>query len=424
MSRSLTIAIIGCGTAGLAAALLLERARHAVTLVERFSEPQPLGSGLILQPSGLTVLDELGLAAPLIATGSRIDRLFGLNADTGSVVLDVRYAALRRERFGVGIHRAALFEALFASVQKRPIAIETGVEIADIDVSAGGKVSLVAASGRRIGAFDLVVDASGTRSALLSRAVRPAARVPLSYGALWANVPLAGTDFDRHALEQRYRRASVMVGVLPIGRHGEEPEPQAALFWSLRADALEGWRSAGLTAWKAKVERIWPATAPLLAHIVTPEQLTFASYRHQTLPRPYGQRIAFIGDAAHSTSPQLGQGANMALLDAYALGVALDDAADLDVALRNYAQLRRWHVRLYQAASRMFTPFYQSDSAVLPLIRDRVVPPLARLPGIDRMLALLVAGLIGDPLRRLGLKESTIAAESDRPALAGEGAER
>jgi salicylate hydroxylase len=424
MSRSLTIAIIGCGTAGLAAALLLERTGHAITLVERFGEPRPIGSGLILQPSGLAVLDELGLAALLVAAGSRIDRLFGLNAVSGSVVLDVRYAALSRERFGVGIHRAALFETLFAAAQKRRVAIETGVEVADIDPVSGDKISLVTANGQRIGPFDLVVDASGTRSPLLGHALGPAARVPLSYGALWANVPLTGTAFDRHALEQRYRRASVMVGVLPIGRHGEEPEPQAALFWSLRADALDAWRSAGLAAWKAEVERVWPATAPLLMHITEPEQLTFANYRHQTLPQPYGRRIAFIGDAAHSTSPQLGQGANMALLDAYALAVALDQAGDLDAALRRYAQLRRWHVRLYQAASRMFTPFYQSDSAVLPLIRDRVVPPLARLPGIDRMLALLVSGLIGDPLRRLGLKEPAIAAESDRPALAGEGAER
>jgi salicylate hydroxylase len=406
MSRSLTIAIIGCGTAGLAAALLLERAGHAVTLIERFSEPQPLGSGLILQPSGLAVLNELGLAAPLIATGSRIDRLFGLNATSDSVVLDVRYAALKRERFGVGIHRVALFETLFASVQKRTVAIETGVEVSDIDASAGGKVSLIAAGGRRLGPFDLVVDASGTRSALLGHAARPVTHTPLSYGALWANVPLAGTSFDRHALEQRYRRASVMVGVLPIGRHGEAREPQAALFWSLKADALDAWRSAGLAAWKAEVERVWPATALLLDHIVAPEQLTFASYRHQTLPRPYGRRIAFIGDAAHSTSPQLGQGANMALLDACALTVALDQAGDLDAALLRYAELRRWHVRLYQAASRLFTPFYQSDSTLLPLIRDRVVPPLARLPGIDRMLALLVSGLIGDPLRRLGSKEA------------------
>ena len=406
MSRSPTIAIIGCGTAGLAAALLLERAGHAVTLIERFSEPQPLGSGLILQPSGLAVLNELGLAAPLIATGSRIDRLFGLNATTDSVVLDVRYAALKRERFGVGIHRAALFETLFASVQKQPVTIETGIEIADIDASAGGKVSLLAAGGRRIGPFDLVVDASGTRSALLGHATRPVTHTPLGYGALWANVPLAGTSFDRHALEQRYRRASVMVGVLPIGQHGEAREPQAALFWSLKADALDAWRSAGLAAWKAEVERVWPATALLLDHIVAPEQLTFASYRHQTLPRPYGRRIAFIGDAAHSTSPQLGQGANMALLDACALTAALDQAGDLDAALLRYAELRRWHVRFYQAASRMFTPFYQSDSTLLPLIRDRVVPPLARLPGIDRMLALLVSGLIGDPLRRLGSKEA------------------
>lgn len=401
MTRRYGIAIAGCGPAGLAAALLLERAGHRVTLVERFATPQPLGSGLILQPTGLAVLRELGLADALIARGSRLDRLYGLGAATDSVVLDVRYAALGPDAFGLGIHRGSLFEALFAAVRARGIAVETGCEVADME-TGGGNVSLLLENGRRLGPFDLAIDATGARSPLIGRALRPARQRPLTYGAVWANAPLA-EGFDPHALEQRYHRASVMVGVLPIGRRPEDERLLASFFWSLKPAEHAQWQARGLDAWKADVLRHWPQTAPMLETITSSEQLLLASYRHHTLPVPAGRGLAFIGDAAHSTSPQLGQGANMGLLDAYALAVAVNEAPDTAEALQRYAARRRFHVRLYQAASRLFTPFYQSDSYVLPLLRDRLVPPLARLPGIDRQLALLVAGLYGDPLRTLKL---------------------
>ncbi|WP_336811437.1 FAD-dependent oxidoreductase [Bosea sp. MMO-172] len=402
MTRRYEIAITGCGPAGLAAALLLERAGHRVTLVERFATPQPLGSGLILQPTGLAVLRELGLAEALIARGSRLDRLYGLGAATGSVVLDVRYAALGLDAFGLGIHRGSLFEALFAAgVVARGIAVETGCEVTDVETGAGN-VSLLLENGRKLGPFDLVIDATGARSPLIGRAFRPVRQRPLAYGAVWANAPLA-EGFDPHALEQRYHWASVMVGVLPIGRRTDDERLLASFFWSLKPAEHAQWQARGLEAWKADVLRHWPQTAPMLESITSPEQLLLASYRHHTLPVPAGRGLAFIGDAAHSTSPQLGQGANMGLLDAYALAMAVNEAADIAGALERYAARRRFHVQLYQAASRLFTPFYQSDSRLLPFLRDRLVPPLARLPGIDRQLALLVAGLYGDPLRALKL---------------------
>ena len=55
----LNIAIAGAGVAGLAAAILLRRQGHCVTIFEQFEKPAPVGSGLVIQPVGLAVLDEL-----------------------------------------------------------------------------------------------------------------------------------------------------------------------------------------------------------------------------------------------------------------------------------------------------------------------------------------------------------------------------
>jgi hypothetical protein len=62
--------------------------------------------------------------------------------------------------------------------------------------------------------------------------------------------------------------------------------------------------------------------------------------------------------------------------------------------------MRRWHVRLFQSASAMFTPFYQSDSRVLPVIRDWLAAPLSRLPVGRTVLARLVSGMTIAPLGR------------------------
>lgn len=93
----------------------------------------------------------------------------------------------------------------------------------------------------------------------------------------------------------------------------------------------------------------------------------------------------------------------MALLDAHALALSLRTENDLAAALSRTVALRRAHIALYQAMSRVFTPFYQSDSRALPLLRDTLVGRLARVWPINSALAILVAGLVGDPLTKLGL---------------------
>lgn len=242
---SLDIAIAGAGPAGLATALYLKRAGHRVTVFDRFDEPKPVGSGLILQPTGLTVLADLGLLDDILVLGSRIDRLHGADAKTGRTVLGVRYDAPRGRRFGLAVHRSALFGVLFRAAKREAITMETSIEIETLET--GERAILVCQNGRRLGPFDLVVDASGSRSKLRRHLRNPGEVLPLAYGAFWASLGWRGDGFDEKALLQRYDRASVMVGVLPIGRPESGAEKMAAFFWSRsrtragdRSECMEG----------------------------------------------------------------------------------------------------------------------------------------------------------------------------------------
>lgn len=228
----LKIAVAGCGPAGLTAALLLQREGHRVTLYDRFAEPQPIGSGLMIQPTGQAVLAVMGLEDELIARGARIERLIGWAG--ARTVLDVRYDRLRGERFGIGIHRASLFALLHDAARVAGIRFVTGHEITGCELRGDGRV-LTFADRAISRPYQLVVDALGARSRLRAQTGRA-----LAYGALWASLDWpTGAGFDESALQQRYRAARIMAGVLPIGAPPGTLRPQAA---SSGRCAQTGWR--------------------------------------------------------------------------------------------------------------------------------------------------------------------------------------
>ena len=399
------IAIIGCGPAGLSAAIALHDKGHEVSLFERFEQAGPVGSGLMLQPTGLAVLERFGLRDEVEAIGQRIDGMLGRIAPNGKIVLDIEYSVLSSEMYGVAIHRAALFHILFEAVASRSIPIHVDCDIENL-LNQPDHVQLIRANGEFVGGhYDLVVDASGRQSKLLTHVNETPTSRPLCYGALWATVEHDSTKFDDFLLEQRYQAANIMVGVLPCGRLPSETQSVATFFWSLKNDSFLALKEAGIDRWKENVMRCWPAVESLLSQINHFDDLAYARYSHHTLSVPFSDRLVFIGDAAHSTSPQLGQGANMALLDSYALAQALDSDLNtknsIQLSLANYARLRRSHVRLYQAASYTLTAFYQSDSKLLPWLRDMLFEPASKLPFASKIVTSLGAGLLASPVKRI-----------------------
>ena len=355
--QRIAIAIVGAGFAGLACATLLARTGHQVTVYEKFATPQAVGAGILVQPTGLAAMRALGIEDEVLAHGAKVDWLYGVNPK-GRRVIDIRYHRWQAGSYGLGLHRGVLFNALWQAATAAGVQIHTGHEVTQL---------------AELASYDLRVIADGANSQLRAQTGLKYKDTLYPWGAVWAVLP----DAQRHygsTLWQWYRLAHQMLGIMPTGLAPGSNTPVVSLFWSLRQDRYAALQSVGLPAWKDQVLALNPACAELLAHITSLDQLTWARYHGVVMPRYHTPGdthcTVVIGDAAHATSPQLGQGTNLALLDAVALTQALSTAPNLPSALAAYTQARRGHLHFYSQASRLLTPLFQSDLTVLPWLRD------------------------------------------------------
>lgn len=380
----------------MAAALFLARAGHRVTLFERAGAPSHAGAGLLLQPTGMMVLEQLGLAAQVRARGARVDRVLGATAG-GRLVMDLHYADLGPDVHGLGVQRGALYDTLWSAVQRAGITLRLGAAVDQVE-HTGDRVGIRRNAAESIEEFDLAVLADGTFSQLRSRIAIPHEIAVCPWGAWWTMLRDPDLRYQG-ALQQAYRGATQMLGVMPVGRLPApvtDPAPYVTLFWSVRRADEAQLRARGLQPWKDEVLALAPGVEPLLAQIESFDQLISATYADVRMDHWHHQRVVVIGDAAHATSPQLGQGANLALIDALVLARCLALPLDAAPALAAYTTFRRAHLNYYQRTSSLLTPVFQSDGTLLPWLRDRLLPLACRVPGLrGAMLSTLAGGRAG-----------------------------
>jgi len=387
--RPIDVGIIGAGTAGAAAGIFLARAGHAVTVYERVPEPGPVGAGIVLQPSGMAVLHRLGLLARVVARGARIQKLH-CETVRGRTIVGLNYAALHPTWYGLGLHRGVLFQALHAALTAERVALRCGVEIVAAR-RAGRARALLDANGRVAGEHQLIVIADGARShARDVTALRTAAR-PYPWGALWFVARDPSMRFGER-LFQVVDGPRRMLGLLPTGLGPNGADPLVSLFWSVRVDRLAALLDGGADAWKRECGAMTPEVAPVLEQIERLEDLTFATY-HDVVMSSWNTRSAVcLGDAAHAMSPQLGQGCNLALVDAAVLADCMAETDHLPSALDAYTRRRREHLDFYQRATRWLTPFFQSDLDVLGSLRDLLMGGTHRIPFVHREMVRSMTG--------------------------------
>jgi 2-polyprenyl-6-methoxyphenol hydroxylase-like FAD-dependent oxidoreductase len=369
-----------------------------VQLFERVAAPTAVGAGIVLQPTGQAVLARLGLLDAVAGRGAPLD---GLRCETvgGRAIVDLAYADLDASMRGYGIHRGVLFSALF-SAAAREVDVRCGVTIDDGHIDERGRAQLWDADGRAHGPFDLVVVADGARSNLRGAALCRAAGIVASdrtypWGALWFIGEDRGAASPRR-LRQVVDGNAIMAGLLPTGRGPAGDADLTSFYWSIRDDRWPAIRAAGRDALVEHALAVMPEAAPLLAQVGSIDELAFAVY-HDVNCAPLARGpVAVLGDAAHAMSPQLGQGANLALLDALTLAECAYAFAEPRAITESYERRRRDHVRLYQRATRWLTPFFQGDLSMLGLARDLGMPLVQAVPLGRRMMVASMTGLLAD----------------------------
>jgi 2-polyprenyl-6-methoxyphenol hydroxylase-like FAD-dependent oxidoreductase len=228
-----------------------------------------------------------------------------------------------------------------------------------------------------------VVGTDGSRSRLRGWLNPASRRREYTHGALWGSGRL---DSPHDALYQVAHSTRRLVGLLPIG------EGRVAFFWGLRRDELDALRQRGFDCFREDVEALCPRAVSVVDELGDFDRLSFAGYLHALPRRIHSHRVVLAGDSAHAMSPHLGQGANLALLDAECLARHLSQSP-LPEALSSYAAERRSHSRYLSLLSQALSPFFQSESRVLGWGRDLALPLLCAVPWMRRQMELSVAGL-------------------------------
>jgi 2-polyprenyl-6-methoxyphenol hydroxylase-like FAD-dependent oxidoreductase len=411
MNKQLRVGVVGCGTAGPAVAIMLARAGHDVCLFERAAAPAATGAGIVLQPPGQAVLAALGLLDDVVRRGARIDELIIDRAERGRL-LTLDYKIVSPEYFGLGVHRGVIFQSLYAALKTTSAQIKLGVTCVSVRKTADRNYWLDDEAGESWGPFDLVIAADGARSQLRNATQLASNADSYPWGAVWSILPDHKHTFHSR-LYQVVDGTKTLLGVLPTGTGpvATAVSPQhISLFWSVRADEWSAFRAKPLTEFKRSTQLLIPALADVLDELQSPEQLLYSSYMDVVMQRWHTRHVVHLGDSAHAMSPQLGQGANLALLDAWTLAQCLNHHQNVPAALEAYSRTRRSHLNYYQLVTRWLTPFFQSDYTLLGWLRDLGMPVLNRFSVFNRAMAMGMCGTAdGHPWRTLRLPSATMS---------------
>jgi FAD-dependent urate hydroxylase len=322
--QGLRVAIVGAGIGGLTAALCLHRLGHHPIVVEQTRQLLPIGAGISLWPNGIKVLNLLGLGADVAAIGGTMDRMAYADQD-GRTLLDFSLLELygRVGERARPVARAELQELLLARVRSElgPDAVRLGVRATGVEETPRG-VTLATedaswTEGDGIEA-DLVVAADGTHSWLRDHVVGYHAERRYVGYVNWNGLVGDITGIAPVGTWLTWVGGGQRVSVMPVGGGRSyfffdvpmSPADVARL--EIAGIGHRETLSAHFQGWadpvSLLVRRLDPAgMARIPIHDVDP------------LPTWTKGRIVLLGDAAHTMSPDLGQGGCQAMEDGWVL---------------------------------------------------------------------------------------------------------
>ena len=352
--------VVGGGIGGLSLARELVRRGLPVRVLEKAPRLAPIGAGIIMNPNAMRILEGNGLAAEVRADSWPY--LIRETCDQHGNSLAIRdYRPLYRAGTlseGALVHRAQLLGALLHSVS--PEHIRFGTVLKNVDLLPD-RVR-VAVEGGEIFEADLLVGADGIHSEVRRQLFGDAKPLYLGYRShrfVLENHAGIGHFMDFLGRGQR-------VGLVPISKTRlyvwttfNSPYDRPPAF-----AGIEDFRRMFAQFTDERVRRVFAAVGSLQEVITT-------DVEEVRLPTWTSGRAVLLGDAAHAMSPNIGQGAGMAMEDAAVLADELASAPSLPQALENYESRRRPRVELIVRVSRQVGDDGQRSNPFACWLRNR-----------------------------------------------------
>lgn len=325
--------VVGGGIGGLSAAIALRRKGVAVDLVEIERDWKVYHIGIVVQANCIRALAALGIADQAIAAGFPYNGLSFQDLH-GNVLKEIKGAKLAGEHYPshLGMSRPALHRVLTDAVLQLGTHTRLGATFTDIE-QTDAAVRVTFTDGSR-DEYDVVIGADGIYSKVRSTL----------FGTQWTP-QFTGQGVWRYTVERPQEQKSSFHAVgLPGGKCGFIPLSETTGYiWLVTSEpGNPRYRQEDLA--DILRERLAPC-AGIMARLR--EQITEASlvvYRPLEallLPAPwYRGRVLLIGDAAHATTPHMGQGAAQAVEDAVVIGELLAQEGSIEQHFEAFMQRR------------------------------------------------------------------------------------
>lgn len=327
------IAIIGGGIGGLTTAIALQSKGFTdITVYEAAPEIRAVGAGILIASNAMTIFERLGISEQIKSGGNVLD-FVSLANHHGEILSKVDFSKIIK-RYGngaVSIHRGRLQQVLLKNAGKTTVL--TGKRLKNIQNTAGGKTQLSFEDGTTAEA-DIIIGADGIHSAVRKHLF---GEIPLRYSGqtCWRGIAKMQTENPKASVEIWGTHAGVRACVNQVNK--------TEVYWYITQK-----HAAGM---KLTVEETKPYLLNLVSEFNSPIQKAIQLTENQDILhndlsdfKPinqwYKDNIVLVGDAAHATTPNLGQGACQAIEDALCLANCLKDSPSVKEAFSTFQNAR------------------------------------------------------------------------------------